>query len=201
IYDRRSKKVTGVVYTDTRTGEEYEQPAGIVVLSAYVFGNISLMFHSRIGEPYDPVTQKGALGKNYCYQLSRMGVTMFFENKEFNPFMGAPGAAMALDDFDADNFDHGGLGFFGGARFACGHADGRPIGYRPVPPGTPRWGAAWKKATAKYYQRAMVISTSSSNMPNRYCYCDLDPTYKNAFGQPLMRLTYNFTENDFKTRD
>jgi len=38
-------------------------------------------------------------------------------------------------------------------------------------------------------------------MPNRYCYLDLDPTYKNAFGQPLMRLTYNFTENDFKTRD
>ena len=47
----------------------------------------------------------------------------------------------------------------------------------------------------------MGIATSSSNMPNRYHYYDLDPTYKNAFGQPLMRLTYNFTENDFKTRD
>ena len=50
IYDKAARKVTGVVYTDTRTGEEYEQPAGLVVLSAYVFGNISLMFHSGIGE-------------------------------------------------------------------------------------------------------------------------------------------------------
>src|SRR6266568_200566 len=40
-YDKAAKKVTGVVFTDTRTGEEYEQPAGLVVLSAYVFGNIS----------------------------------------------------------------------------------------------------------------------------------------------------------------
>ena len=57
IYDKTARKVTGVVYTDTRSGEEYEQPAGLVVLSAYVFGNISLLFHSGIGEPYDPSGQ------------------------------------------------------------------------------------------------------------------------------------------------
>ncbi len=27
---------------------------------------------------------------------------------------------------------------------------------------------------------------------------DLDPTYKDAFGRPLIRLTYNGTENDHK---
>ena len=201
IYDKAARKVTGVLYTDTRTGEEYEQPAGLVVLSAYVFGNISLLFHSGIGEPYDPVTGKGAVGKNYCYQLSRMGVTMFFENKEFNPFMGAPGSAMALDDVDGDNFDHAGLGFLGGSRFACGHADGRPIGYRPVPPGTPRWGAAWKKATAKWYRHAASIGVSGSNYANRYNYLDLEPTYKDQLGRPLLRLTYNFVENDYKVME
>ncbi len=201
IYDKPARKVTGVLYTDTRSGEEYEQPAGMVVLSAYVFGNISLLFHSGIGEAYDPVTGKGAVGKNYCYQLSRMGVTMFFENKEFNPFMGAPGSAMALDDVDGDNFDHAGLGFLGGSRFACGHADGRPIGYRPVPPGTPRWGAAWKKATAKWYHHAASIAVSGSNYANRNNYLDLDPTYKDQLGRPLLRLTYNFVENDYKVME
>ncbi len=109
-YDKKAKKVTGVVYTDTRTGEEYEQPAGLVVLSAYVFGNISLLLNSGIGEPYDPATQKGAVGRNYCYQLSRIGLTMFFKDKNFNPFMGSPGSMMVIDDFDGDNFDHAGLG-------------------------------------------------------------------------------------------
>ena len=201
IYDKAARKVTGVIYTDTRNGEEYEQPAGLVVLSAYVFGNVSLMFHSGIGEPYDPATGKGALGRNYCYQLSRMGVTMFFENREFNPFMGAPGAVMALDDADGDNFDHTGLGFLGGSRMACGHQDGRPINYRPVPSGTPRWGSAWKKATAKYYRHAVNIGVSGSNYANRNNYLDLDPTYRDQLGRPLLRMTYNFVENDYKVAE
>jgi gluconate 2-dehydrogenase alpha chain len=198
IYDKAAKKVTGVVYTDTRNGEEYEQPAGLVVLSAYVFGNVSLLLHSGIGEPYDPVTGTGVVGRNYCYQLSRMGLTMFFEDKAFNPFMGSPGTAMVIDDFDGDNFDHGGLGFLGGARIACGHGDGRPINYRPTPPGTPRWGSDWKRAAVKWYQHAAGIGLSGSNYANRYNYLDLDPTYKDQLGRPLLRMTYNFVENDYK---
>ncbi len=197
-FDKAANRVTGVVYVDTRTGEEYEQPAGIVVLAAYVFGNVSLLFHSGIAEPYDPVTGKGVVGKNYCYQISRIGVTAYFEDKAFNPFMGAPGSAMALDDFDGDNFDHGGLGFLGGARFGCGHADGRPIGYRPVPPGTPRWGSEWKRATKKWYHHTANIAVSGSNYANRYNYLDVDPEYKDQLGRPLLRLTYNFVQNDYK---
>jgi gluconate 2-dehydrogenase alpha chain len=200
-YDKAAKKVTGILFTDTRTGEEYEQPAGLVVLSAYVFGNISLLLNSGIGEPYDPVTGKGAVGKNYCYQLSRLGVTLFFEDKFFNPFMGSPGTQMVMDDFNGDNFDHSGLGFLGGCKIQLGHADGRPISYRPVPPGTPRWGAAWKKATARWYQRAARITLSGSNYANRYNYIDLDPTYKDQLGRPLLRMTYNFVENDYKVGD
>jgi gluconate 2-dehydrogenase alpha chain len=198
VYDKTARRVTGVVYTDTRTGEEFEQPAGLVVLSAYVFGNVSLLLHSGIGEQYDPATQKGAVGRNYCYQLSRIGVNMFFEDREFNPFMGSPGSVMALDDFDGDNFDHAGLGFLGGVRMACGHNDGRPINYRPTPPGTPRWGSAWKKATARYYSRTVNIGVSGSNYANRYNYLDLDPTYRDQLGRPLVRMTYNFVENDYK---
>ena len=76
-------------YVDTRSGEEYEQPAGIVILGAYVFNNVLLMLTAGIGEPYDHTTGKGAVGRNYCYQVSGNGVTVFFEDKEINPFMAA----------------------------------------------------------------------------------------------------------------
>lgn len=33
-------------------------------------------------------------------------------------------------------------------------------------------------------------------MPFRHNFLDLDPTYKDAYGVPLLRLTYNFTEQD-----
>jgi gluconate 2-dehydrogenase alpha chain len=199
--DSTGKHAKSVNYVDVMTGEEFEQPAGVVVVCAYALWNTHLMLLSGIGKPYDPKTGKGVVGKNYAYQVNG-GVTLFFEDKFFNPFMGAGALASRIDDFHANEaFDNGKAGFIGGSTIGVGSSGGRPIGYRPVPPGTPRWGSAWKRSTAKWYQRALTISTASSNMPNRYCYLDLDPTYKNAFGQPLMRLTYNFTENDFKTRD
>jgi gluconate 2-dehydrogenase alpha chain len=108
--------------------------------------------------------------------------------------MGSPGSMMVIDDFDGDNFDHGGLGFLGGCRIQCGHGEGRPITYRP----TPRWGSAWKKAVVDNYQRALSIGMSGSNYANRYNYLDLDPTYRDQLVRPLLRLTYNFVENDYK---
>lgn len=51
-YESRQKKVTGVTYIDMKTGEEYEQPAGMVILSAFTFGNTHMMLYSGIGQPY-----------------------------------------------------------------------------------------------------------------------------------------------------
>src|SRR5258706_195798 len=79
LYDRQGKKVKAVRYVDTRSGEGYEQPAGPVVLGAYVFNNALFMMQAGVGEPDDPVTRKGALGRNYCYQGSGNKVTVFFE--------------------------------------------------------------------------------------------------------------------------
>jgi len=104
-----------------------------------------------------------------------------------------------IDDFHANwGLDRGPLGYVGGFTVGAGHFSGHPIVYRPVPAGTPRWGKAWKAATAKWYGRAMSIGASGSVMANRWNYYDLDPTYHNAFGQPLMRLTFDYQENEHK---
>lgn len=197
LYDKAAKKVTGVVYTDMRSGEEYEQPAGLVVLSGYVFSNTQFMLLAGIGEPYDRATGKGAVGKNYCYQFEAGGEA-FFEDKEMNPFMAAPGMGIAIDDFNGENFDHGGLGFFGGGYVNCGQTAGTPYGNRPLPPGSPRWGSEWKRATVKWYHHFTRFNTQGSVYANRDNYLDIDPTYKDALGRPLLRMTYNGTENDHK---
>jgi len=202
LLDSTKRKAVGVAYTDVATGEEYEQPAAIVALCAYAINNVHLLLLSGIGAPYDPETRKGLVGRNYCYQPGGAGgggVTLFFEDKIFNPFMASGAFGVMLDDFHGNpSFDRAGIGAVGGATLGAGINSGRPIGYHPVPPGTPRWGAEWKKAVAKWYLRAMAITVTGSNMPSRYNHYDLDPTYKNAFGLPLMRLTYNFTDNDRK---
>jgi gluconate 2-dehydrogenase alpha chain len=197
IYDKPGKKVTGVLYTDLRTGEEYEQPAGVVVLSSFVFGNTQQLLLSGIGEPYDAVTGKGVVGKNYAYQFEA-GAEAFFEGREMNPFMGSAGMNVAIDDFNGENFDHSGLGFFGGGYFTCGQAGAPPIGGRAVPHGTPSWGSDWKRATVKWYHHFARFNTQGSVYANTKNFIDLDPVYKDALGRPLARLTYNGTDNDHK---
>ena len=192
------KRVTGVAYTNLLNGEEFEQPAGMVLLCAYAINNVHLMLLSGLGEPYDPVSQKGVIGKNYCYQTGA-GATLFFEGRHFNPFMSAGGSNATIDDFNINwDFDRGKHGFVGGYNVAGGFNTALPIGYRPVPRGTPQWGKAWKAGTAKWYQTAMNIGASGSVMANRYNYYDLDPTYRNAFGQPLMRMTFDYKENEHR---
>ena len=197
VYDKQARRVTGVVYTDMKTGEEYEQPAGIVILSSFVFGNVQHLLLAGIGEPFDPRTAKGVVGKNYCYQFEA-GSEAFFEGREFNPFMGGPGMGTAIDDFNGENFDHANLGFFGGGYILCANGGAPPIGGRVLPKGEPRWGVGWKQAEAKWYRCNTRFNTQGSVYAHRDNFMDLDPTYKDALGRPLLRLTYNATENDHK---
>ncbi|HEX8603148.1 MAG TPA: GMC oxidoreductase, partial [Pseudoduganella sp.] len=68
----------------------------------------------------------------------------------------------------------------------------------PTPPGTPTWGAAWKSAVVKHYNHTVALNVHGSSVANRRNYLDLDPTYKDAWGLPLLRMTYEFPENDLR---
>lgn len=195
LYDRGAKRVTGVTYVDMKTGEEYEQPAGLVILSSFVMGNTHMMLYSGIGQPYDPRTGRGLVGKNYCYQFEAPAIA-FFKDKELSPYMGAPGDRMVFDDFNGENFDHSGLGFFGGGYIVGGSGSAPPLGGRDVPEGTPSWGSEWKKATVEWYYHVVDFNSQGSVYANKGNYLDLDPTYKDSIGRPLLRMTYNGTDND-----
>lgn len=196
--DSDGKRATGVTYVNMLNGEELEQPAGMVILGAYGLNNAALLMWSGIGEIYNPATGEGLVGKNYCYQTGT-GATLFFEDKAFNPFMATGSWGQNIDDFNTNwEFDRRPHNYIGGSTIAAGGSNGRPIEYRPLPAGTPRWGTEWKRATRKWYQGAMSIGSSGSVMPNRANFLDLDPTYRNAFGQPLMRMTFEYKPNEVR---
>ncbi|WP_411502860.1 GMC family oxidoreductase [Brevibacillus centrosporus] len=190
------KKATGVMYTDVTTGEELEQPADIVVLTSYVFNNARLLLMSKLGRPYDPATGKGVIGKNYAYQVIRGGAVGFFDDKEFNLYAGAGSLAMCLDDYNGDNFDHKDLNFIHGANISLSQLGLRPIANNKVPEGTPSWGKDFKAASLKYANRFLSVGAQGASMPFRHHFLDLDPTYKDVFGDPLIRITYDFEEQD-----
>ncbi|MEA0556301.1 GMC family oxidoreductase [Lysinibacillus irui] len=191
---KQGNKATGVRYIDTVSGEEFIQPANAVVLTSYVFNNAKLLMVSNIGERYDPTTGKGTLGRNYCYQILP-GAAGFFD-EQYNTFMGAGSLGVCLDDYNGDNFDHSDLDFIHGGNLALTQTGARPIGSNPTPPDTPTWGPEFKKQSIYYYTRSFGIGAQGASMPHKENYLSLDPTYKDAYGLPLVQLTYNFTDQD-----
>jgi gluconate 2-dehydrogenase alpha chain len=149
-----------------------------------------------VGQAYDPATGQGQVGRNYAYQTMASVNVFFDESININPFMGAGALGTVIDDFNGDNFDHSGLGFIGGGYIACYTTGGRPIEYHPVPGGTPRWGAEWKQAVARHYNHTAQLQMHGSSVTTRGNYLSLDPTYRDAYGQPLLRITYDFPKND-----
>ena len=198
--DPSGRRATGVTFVDT-AGQEWEQPADLVLLCAYTIFNVQLLLLSDIGQPYDPVANRGVIGRNFTHQTIS-DVVSFFDPEKFifNPFIASGAIGMCIDEFNGDNFDHGPYGFVGGGYMGQVQTNGRPIETTPVPPGTPTWGAKWKQAVKENYQSATKPGTGvhGSMYSYRDVYLDLDPTYKDRFGRPLVRITMDFHENELK---
>lgn len=189
------KTVKGVKFV-TLDGVEGFQPADVVCFTAYQMDNVRLMLLSGVGEKYDPLTGRGTIGRNYNYQTCS-SVTGFFDNEYMNPFIGGGALAVQIDDFNGDNFDHSDLDFIGGAGIMGFSTNGRPIqNMNGLRPGTKRWGSEWKAGYARDYQTAGTIFCQGTSMPMRDAFLDLDPNYKDRHGQPLLRVTFDWNQND-----
>jgi len=193
--DGSGKLARSVTYID-RQGKEYEQPADLIILCAFAQHNVHLLLVSGIGKPYDPASGEGVVGRNYAYQITS-SVKVFLDDI-LNPFMGAGALGQGVDNFNGDNFDHGPHGFIGGGYIALWTTGGRPILQTQVPKDTPKWGGGWKKAMAENYLTSTEIATHGSVMSYRNSYLDLDPTYRDVYGNPLLRLTFDFHDNEHK---
>ena len=195
--DRDRKRAVSVTYVDA-AGREFEQPASLFVVGMFALNNVRLLLLSRIGQPYDPATGKGVVGRSYAYQTTS-GAQVFFDEKvNINPFMRSGACGTVIADFVSDNFDHGPLGFLGGGYVGEVMTHGRPIEFHPTPPGTPAWGSQWKRAVARHYNHTSAVNVHGSSIAVAQNYLDLDPTYKDAWGLPLLRMTFDFPDNDLR---
>ena len=202
LFDSAPKsKARGVTYVDA-TGEEIFQPASLLFLSSWTFNNTRLLLLSGIGEPYNPATGRGAVGSNLTHQIATNAATAFFE-QPLNRFMGSGSAAMFIGDFDGDVFDRGALPFLRGGTFGARGYGFQPIANFGVVPNSvnSRWGSEWKKAAVSYYDRTGTVGFTGEHLAYKTNFMDLDPTYKDKLGDPLLRLTLDWHGNERKMSD
>jgi len=203
LMDAASKPpaIRGVTYVDA-AGEEIFQPASLVFVASWTFNNTRLLLLSGIGEPYDPVTGRGTVGSNLTHQVTTPSATAFFD-QPLNRFMGSGSAGFLFSDFDRDDLDRSSMNFIRGGYFGARGYGFQPISAFGVLPNSVKatWGSEWKKEAVHYYDRTATIGFSGEHLAYKTNFMDLDPVYKDKLGDPLLRLTLDWRENERKMAD
>jgi gluconate 2-dehydrogenase alpha chain len=190
-----SGRVTSVSYYGPG-GSDNTIEAELVILSPFIYDNTRLLLLSKTEKfPNGLANSSGQVGKHLMAHMMP-NVLVAFDDRYVNVFMGPSAQKHTIDDFNADNFDHGGVGFIRGSQVSIGtiSLQGGPIGtttFNP-PPGIPRWGAAYRDFLASYFARQAAMVAQTENLPYADQTIDLDPNARDQWGLPAPRLTYDW---------
>ncbi|HEY7297238.1 MAG TPA: GMC family oxidoreductase [Xanthobacteraceae bacterium] len=199
-----SGRATGVSYYGPDRSDNTIE-ADLVILAPFIYDNVRLLLLSKTEKfPNGLANSSGHLGKHL---MAHIGARAFaaFDDRHVNIFMGPSAQKYTIDDFNADNFDHGGLGFIRGAQISSGPAglEGGPIGTAMSmnpPPDVPRWGAKYRDFLVQYYTRYTALTGQIENLPYADQTIDLDPDVRDAWGLPAPRLTYDWRRPNERAR-
>lgn len=199
IETARDGRATGVTYVDGQ-GEDHFQPAEVVALTAFTLENVRLLLLSRSDAHPDGIgNDRGRVGRNFTYQLYLAPVKGLFEGRRFGMFMGNTCTINILYDFNGDVFDHSDVDFIGGAQIYSSPCERDPVtsaadlgeGFLDR-----QWGARWKELMRRSWDGIATVNIEGESLPYRDQFLDLDPTYTDRWGRPLLRLTFDWHEND-----
>jgi gluconate 2-dehydrogenase alpha chain len=125
--------------------------------------------------------------------------TRVFFDKPLNAFMGAGGLGIGISDFDGQEGLDGFPGVLRGGNIRLMSTGEGPIAsFGIIPPGEVKsdWGSEWKKAALNWHDRAAAVNSEAEHLAYRQNYLDLDPTYTDKHGDPLLRLTLDWTDHE-----
>ncbi len=192
-------RATGVTYVDIMTGEEHEQPADIVVLSGYTMTNVKLLLLSRSdNHPNGIGNDRGQVGRNATHQIWDSPATGVFDGERFNLFTGNTSTIKVIYDFYGHVLDHSNTDFIGGSSMFSTIGEREPVTSADTLPiaGDRNWGRAWKEALRNHWDSFVPITIQGESPAYAQHFFDLDPVYKDAWGQPLLRFTFDWTDNE-----
>ena len=186
-------RVSEVAYIDP-DGKQRAQKAKAVVLSANGAETPRLLLNSASGRfPDGLANSSGFVGRNLMYNSHAAVRTSF--DRQLNDYKGVQVSRIIHHFYDSDP----GRGFYGG-----GGIDARPFKAAtpldfavntPRPDG-PTWGAEFKAHLAHDYTRTMFLLCSGTSLAQDRNNITIDPTHKDAWGRPSLRLSYYDHDDD-----
>src|SRR5215469_7732469 len=191
-------RASGVQYL--RDGEEYFQPARVVLLCSYCYENSRLLLLSKSKAfPNGLSNNHGQVGKHYFGHWGTSGgggVSALFPF-DINIWYGLPAQGATVDDWADDSFDHAGLGFIGGSCLHV-HTEMHPVSSSAMNTfgRSPQWGSQWKRFIRENAVRHVTSYHQTNTFPYETTFLGLDPEVLDPLGDPVIRITSPMRENE-----
>jgi choline dehydrogenase-like flavoprotein len=186
--DKRGR-VTGAAYFDAQ-GREHFQRARAVVVSANGGETPRLLLNSANPKfPQGLANSSGLVGKYLMFNTTARACALF--EHELNEYKSVQCTRIMWDFYDSDPK----RGFYGGGGF-----DAR-IGPQPTfwanrtAAEGPGWGKVFKERLREF-PRSMQVSCHTTSLALESNNVTLDPTLKDAWGVPVIRVTYKDHPDD-----
>ena len=189
-------RVTGVAYFDGKKQLQLQRARAVVVCANGAETPRLLLNSESTRFPNGLANSSGMVGKHLMFN-TYFGVNAQFE-QPLNEHKSVQNTRMMLDFYATDPK----RGFYGG-----GGIDAR-FGKYPItfalgglPPGSPTWGEEFARSLARQFTRTMFFGTHGTSLPLEANSVSIDPSLKDAWGLPCMRITYQDHPDDLKTAE
>jgi choline dehydrogenase-like flavoprotein len=189
-------RVTGVAYFDGKKQLQLQRARAVVVCANGAETPRLLLNSASTRFPNGLANSSGMVGKHLMFN-TYFGVNAQFE-QPLNEHKSVQNTRMMLDFYATDPK----RGFYGG-----GGIDAR-FGKYPItfalgglPPGSPTWGEEFARGLARQFTRTMFFGTHGTSLPLEANSVSIDPSLKDAWGLPCMRITYKDHPDDLKTAE
>ncbi|EQB30291.1 GMC oxidoreductase [Sphingobium ummariense] len=189
-YDPATKKVTGVRFVDTKTGQAETVTARLVFLCASALASTQILMNSRpAGSGKSHFDSSGTLGRYVMDHIFRVGVKGDIPGmEEFIEYGRRPGGIYVprfrnIGDGEDVGFKRG-YGYQGSAY----REPSRPVGF----------GASMKQGMRKYGGWKFEMGAFGECLPYEDNHVALNPDKTDRFGMPLMQFHVTFRDNEMR---
>ncbi|MDP9090823.1 MAG: GMC family oxidoreductase [Pseudomonadota bacterium] len=185
-------RTTGAHYFD-KNRKQHFQAARAVVLSANGAETARLLLNSTSSRfPHGLANSSGLVGKYLMFNQGS-GAQGIFEH-ELNEFKSVQVTRILHDFYDSDPK----RGFYGGGGIDA-RINPQPAIWAMASGGDlPRWGLDFKERL-EAFPRAMASTGHSTSLPLETNSISIDPTLKDSWGIPAIRVTYKDHPDDLAT--
>jgi choline dehydrogenase-like flavoprotein len=182
-------RATGVAYFDPAGRERFQKARAVVVAANGAETPRLLLMSASARFPNGLANSSGMVGRYLMFNYgSRVGAV--FEH-ELNEFKSVQVTRIVHDFYDSDPK----RGFYGGGGLDARIGPQPTVWAQRLAGEGPAWGPKFKQRLREF-PRSMVIACHGTSLPLERNAVSLDPTLKDAWGLPAIRVTYRDHDDD-----